>query len=106
MRVDRLVALSKRETRSLVRDPLVYVLLVAMPLILIVFLSHGYSSLVRATAHAGSHSSGADFAVPAFAIFSAFYLVGFVTISFMNEHGWSTWERLRVAPLTTSEILC
>jgi len=74
-----------------------------MPLALIAFLGEGIEQLVRSAGHRGA--DGADYAVPGFTVMFAFYMVGTLGFGFINEHGWRTWDRLRIAPASPAAIM-
>src|SRR5438093_226210 len=102
MRLSRSMSLARHEVRVLRRDPLPLVLLLAMPLAIIAFLKPALSLALFAEGHV--RATGAEQAVPGMSVTFSFFLVGFIGLVFFREHGWGTWDRLRVAA-ARSEIL-
>jgi len=103
MSTSPVVILAGKEIRTVRRDPLVYILLVAMPLALIAFLGGGIERLVETAG--GQITNGANFVVPAYTITFAFYMIGTLGFGFINEHAWGTWDRLRAAPVQATSIM-
>lgn len=104
MRSRRIVAIAAKEVRSVGRDPAVFIVMLAMPLVLILFVKNGLQPLVPSKG-AVVRTSGSDFAVPAFTLMFAFYQIGFLGFAVTNEHGWCTWARLRIAARPTEILL-
>jgi ABC-2 type transport system permease protein len=78
------------------------VLLFAIPLILVGLMRGGVQFILALTGH--PNASGAEFSVPAQAVTFVFYLPGLIGISFLREHGWSTWSRLRASGVPGLQI--
>lgn len=78
---------SLHEGRLVLGDPSPIVMLLVMPIVLILFLPD------------------ADQAVPGIATMFAFFVVGYIGFAFFREHGWRTWERLRVSSVTTPGLV-
>jgi ABC-2 type transport system permease protein len=101
--VRRSVTIAANELRILKRDPAWIVLLFVIPLILVGLMRGGVHFILALTGHPAA--SGADFSVPAQAVTFVFYLPGLIGISFLREHGWATWGRLRATGTPTAHIL-
>jgi ABC-2 type transport system permease protein len=93
----------KNELRILRRDPAWLILVFLIPLILIGLMRGGVHFILALTGHPGA--SGADFSVPAQAVTFVFYLPALIGISFLREHGWATWVRLRASGIARSQLL-
>lgn len=100
MRPSVIIALN--ELRILRRDPAWIVLLFAIPLILVGLMRGGVQFILALTGH--PNASGAEFSVPAQAVTFVFYLPGLIGISFLREHGWATWGRLRASGVPGPQI--
>lgn len=99
----RSTAIAANELRILRRDPAWIVLLFVIPLILVGLMRGGVHFILVLTGH--PNASGADFSVPAQAVTFVFYLPGLIGISFLREHGWATWSRLRASGTPRVQIL-
>ncbi len=99
----RSLAICLNELRILRHDPEWLVLIFAIPLVLVGLMRGGVHFMLVLTGHPGA--SGADFSVPAVAVTFVFYLPGLVGLSFLREHGWATWDRLRATGTPAVEIL-
>jgi ABC-2 type transport system permease protein len=99
----RSLAILKNELRILRRDPSWLILIFVIPLILVGLMRGGLQFILALSGHPGA--SGADFSVPAEAVTFVFYLPGLIGLSFLREHGWGTWDRLRASGTSSSQIL-
>lgn len=99
----RSLTIAAHELRILRRDPAWLVLLFLVPLILVGLMRGGMHFVLALTGHPAA--PGADFSVPAQAVTFVFYLPGLIGISFLREHGWSTWARLRASGTPGAFIL-
>ena len=89
---------------ALVRlDPLLWVILIATPVIVMAFEKPAFAPLLRSEGY--PFANGAEQAVPGLAVTFAFFNVTFAGIAFFREHIWSTWDRLRAQPVSSREIL-
>src|SRR5437763_7737919 len=104
MRPAHLAVIARQELRLVRRDPVVVILLVILPLMLAAVLGDGVAGLVSRSG-ATVTPVGADFVIPGYALLFGFFQVSFVAASFMNEHAWGTWSRLRASSLTAGELL-
>lgn len=93
----------KNELRILGRDPAWLILLFVIPLILVGLMRGAIRFILVLTGHPGA--SGADFTVPAQAVTFVFYLPGLIGLSFLREHGWGTFVRLRASGTSWTQIL-
>jgi ABC-2 type transport system permease protein len=91
------------ELRILRRDPAWLILVFLIPLILVGLMRGGVRFILVLTGHPGA--SGADFSVPAQAVTFVFYLPGLIGLSFLREHGWATWARLRASGTSRAQVL-
>lgn len=103
-RPSAVAAVAAHEFAIVRRERQVIIILFVMPLIMASFLAKGLQPLVR---QAEPHTAvrGADFAIPGFTLLFGFFQIGFIGNSFMFEHGWRTWLRLRISVFRSSEIL-
>lgn len=99
----RSLTVFRNELRILRRDPAWLILVFLIPLILVGLMRGGLRFILALTGHPGA--SGADFSVPAEAVTFVFYLPGLIGLSFLREHGWETWVRLRASGTSRAEIL-
>lgn len=90
------------ETRLIVTDPSPIAILLVMPAILILFLKNG---LVPPVVEGQQAANGASQAVPGIGAMFAFFLVGYTGLAFFREHGWNTWNRIRVSPIGTPGLI-
>jgi ABC-2 type transport system permease protein len=93
----------KNELRILRRDPAWLILVFLIPLVLVGLMRGGVHFILDLTGHPGA--SGADFSVPAEAVTFVFYLPALIGLSFLREHGWATWIRLRTSGTSRSQLL-
>src|SRR5579864_8110290 len=75
----------------------------AVPLILVGLLRTGIQSILILSGHPGV--SGADFSVPAQAVTFCFYLPALIGLSFLREHTWATWPRLRAGQASAADVV-
>ena len=88
----RTLLVTGNELRLLRRDPFPLFILIGMPGVLLFFVS---DALIGGPAHS----------VPALASLFALLGTGSMGFSFFREHGLGTWNRLRIAPIHTIEIV-
>lgn len=99
----RSIAITRNELRILRRDPAWLILIFLVPLVLVGLLRNGVRAILVLAGH--PHVSGADFSVPAEAVTFVFYIPALVGLSFVREHGWTTWVRLRASSASIGEIV-
>lgn len=98
-----MVAIVGHNLRLAAADPGPAVAMTIMPLFMITFLQ----GMGRAALEADGRTdvSGAEQVVPGMAVLFSLFGVVYLGIAFYQEHGWGTWERLRMSPASTTEIL-
>jgi ABC-2 type transport system permease protein len=84
--------ISRLETRLMFADPFPFMLLIAMPIILLSFISKGF---VGGPAHT----------VPGLAAIFGLFGMAVVGLAFFRDHGWNTWNRLRASPAGPAQVL-
>lgn len=99
----RSLAIARHDVRVMSRDSFPAILLVVMPLVGMVFMKSAFRPTL--VAEGVRHANGAEQAVPGMAVTFGFLLVSYVGYGFFREHAWSTWERLRASPASSTEIL-
>jgi ABC-2 type transport system permease protein len=98
-----MLAVVRNDLRIMRHDYFPIVVLVAMPLVGMVFMKSAFKGTV--IGESGSGASGAQQAVPGMAVTFGFALVGYTATGFFREHSWATWDRLRASPASTLEIV-
>lgn len=86
-----------------VRDPMVHLLMVAVPLVIIPFLIPAAKAQLQVEGYL--HATGAEQVVPGFAVLFSFLSVQQIIMMFFHEYAWGTWDRLRASPATAADIL-
>lgn len=99
----RVLAIARHDAVLLLREPAALITMLITPALLMVFLKPLYRSALAERGDAGA--TGAELAVPGMTTMFAFFMVGIVTEAIFREHGWRTWDRLRVSPLRDWELL-
>jgi len=98
----RSAAVMRHELRVLRADGVSLISLVIMPLVMIAFLK----PLARlALTEDNPGANGSEFTVPAMATMFAFFLIGMIGFSFLNDRQLGTWERLRASQATGAELV-
>jgi ABC-2 type transport system permease protein len=90
--VRRVLLIARLETRLMGADPFPFLLLIAMPIVLLSFISKG---LVGGPAHT----------VPGLAAMFGLFGMAVVGLAFFRDHGWNTWSRLRASPAGPVEVM-
>ncbi len=103
MRTSRKWAIAQTSIRILAKDPAPIIVMIAMPLILAAFLKPAMAAQLQAQGFEGA--SGAEQVIPGLAVMFAFLSTQVVTMLFYREHYWGTWERLRAAGASGSDIM-
>jgi len=99
----RIAAIVENEVRLLRRDLVPVILVVAMPVAIIPFIVPGTKYVLQVAGYTAA--TGAEHAVPGLAVlFSSFTAVS-IALTFYREHGWNTWNRLRISAGSSSEII-
>jgi ABC-2 type transport system permease protein len=99
----RVAALAAHDAVLLLREPAALITLLITPALLMLFLKPLYRSVLVQAGDAGA--TGAELAVPGMTTMFAFFMVGMVAEAIFREHGWRTWDRLRVSPVRDWELL-
>jgi ABC-2 type transport system permease protein len=84
--------IARLEGRLMFADPFPFLLLLAMPIVLLSFLSQG---LVGGPAHT----------VPGLAAMFGLFGMAVVGLAFFRDHGWNTWDRLRASPAGPAQVM-
>jgi ABC-2 type transport system permease protein len=98
-----LLAIAKTEFLQLRRDPFAFVILLAVPLVVVTFTVPTFRVVLRYQGEA--RATGAEQAVPGMAVMFGLVVVGTSGYVFFREHGWNTWIRLRLAVPRTASIV-
>lgn len=96
-------ALFVHELRSLARDPFPFIVLIAMPTIVMAFVRPAFRVILHGEGF--TSANGAELAVPGMAVMFSFFLVGNVGLLFFREYTWTTWERLRSTQVSLVEVV-
>lgn len=95
-------ALVRHELRQFARDPSLLVFFVGLPVALAAFLEPAFKPLiVRDVAGA----SGVEHALPGMTVLFALFVVVYAGFGVFREHGWRTWDRLRMLHASPASIL-
>jgi ABC-2 type transport system permease protein len=93
----------RQDLRLRISEPVVLVILVVLPIFLMAFFR---PIAALALNHAGGHGSeGAEQTVPGMTLTFGFFIVGVVAFGIFAEHGWGTWDRLRMLTRSPAEIV-
>jgi len=99
----RVAAIVRQELRLVARDPFPIVVLVAFPILSMLFLKPAFRYALVADGHRGAN--GSEQVVPGQAVLNAFFIVSMTSFAFFSEYGWNTWDRLRASAASSSEII-
>ena len=99
----RVLAIAAHDAVLLLREPAALITMLITPALLMIFLKPLYRSVLAQSGDAGAN--GAELAVPGMTTMFAFFMVGIVADAIFREHGWRTWDRLRVSPVRDWELL-
>jgi ABC-2 type transport system permease protein len=103
MRHKIVIAIARKDLEMLARDPVFPVLLVIMPIVVTSVIGQTLGHVLKSQGYV--HASGAEQAVPGIAAIFAIFMVGYGGQSFMREHIWATWPRLRAMAIRPAEIM-
>lgn len=103
MRPNIIVAVARKDLELLARDPVVPVLLVIMPIVVTSVIRRTLGHVLQSQGYV--HATGAEQAVPGIALMFAIFMVAYGGQSFIREHIWATWPRLRAMPIRPIEIM-
>lgn len=101
--LSRTGAIMRHEFRILFRDPSFLIVMIAMPVVVMAFMSRVFRFALVAEGYQGAN--GSEQAVPGITVMFSFFLVGSVGFVFFREHGWFTWDRLRASRARPFEIM-
>ncbi len=96
-------AVLRLDIRLLRRDPAYVIIMLVMPLLVMAFLKPASAAVLRFTGD--QNANGAEQAVPGMAVMFSHFLIGALGFSIFREHGWDTWDRLRVASGGTRDVM-
>lgn len=99
-----MAAIACNDLRLLGTDMSFLVVMTIAPLGFMAFSREAFG-LALQTSRPDLHVSGAAFVVPAGTVLFSGFMVGNIGFWTFREHGWGTWERLRVADLSTVELM-
>jgi ABC-2 type transport system permease protein len=97
------VAICRLELRIMRRDPIPYVILTLMPLVLMAFVKPDRQVVLAGEGY--HHANGAEQAVPGMIVLFAFLLVSTVPYNVFRDHDWNLWDRLRATAARPIEIV-
>ncbi len=103
MSMSRSAAIARHELRVVRSEPLYYLMMTVMPLVLMAFVKPAFAPALEHQGHL--HANGAEQAVPGMTVMFALLLMGNVGFGFLREHGWGTWERLHASWATPAEVI-
>lgn len=103
MRRSVVLAVARKDLELLARDPVVPVLLVIMPIVVTSVIKRTLGHVLESQGYV--HATGAEQAVPGIALMFAIFMVAYGGQSFVREHIWATWSRLRAMPVRPAEIM-
>lgn len=98
-----ILVLARHELRLLLGDSRSLILLFTLPLAVIAFFRPALELTLFAEGYI--HADGSAQAVPGVAATFSLFLIGYVGLSFFRDHGWGTWDRLRVVPVRRWQLL-
>lgn len=99
----RIRALVRHDLRLFLRDPVFLVLMIVMPIAVMGFLKGTFKTSLRAEGFADA--SGAEQVVPGAILMFSTFLLSNLSFSIFRDHGARTWDRVRVSPASTGQIL-
>ncbi|AUY52526.1 ABC transporter permease [Streptomyces sp. CB01881] len=99
----RVLSLLRHDATWLRREPAPLVTVLLTPCLLMLFIKPLYSGALSQLGY--GDADGAQLAVPGMTGMFSFFMTGLVTESYFREHGLHTWQRLRLSPLRTWELL-
>jgi ABC-2 type transport system permease protein len=100
----RIGAIAGQDLRILRRDPFFVIIVTAMPLLLMGFLSRAMTGAVASTGFPGANSGAAQ-VVPGMSLVFAFLAIANLGYCVYRDHGWNTWDRLRASRASTTDIM-
>lgn len=104
LRWSRIAAVARHDYRLLLTDPAFLIVFTIAPLGFMAFSERSFGAAL-AVRFPEAQLSGASFVVPGGAVLFSGFMVGNIGFWVFREHGWGTWERLRAADLTSTELM-
>ena len=99
----RILAIARHDAIAMWREPAPFITLLITPALLMLFVKPLYKTVLAQSGDTGAN--GGELAVPAMTTMFAFFMVGIASEAIFREHGWRTWDRLRISPLRDWELL-
>ena len=99
----KLSAVIRLNIRLQLTDPASTLILTAIPLIFIPFMSPAFKSMLVADGYVDA--TGVEQAVPSMAVLFSFLSVQIIINSFINERTWGTWPRLAASATPRGAVL-
>lgn len=88
------LALCRQDFRVMRRDPVPLVLFIGMPIVVLPFVISAFRPALFLAGYRGA--TGGEQALPGVALTFGFFTVSLVAFTFFREHGWGTWDRIRL----------
>lgn len=98
----RIRTIARQDLGYLLRDPVVAITLVVMPLLVTAFVGPMLGQALNSEGFEGA--SGAEQAIPGTAVMFSFLVISFLGYAVFREHGWNTWDRLRTTGCTRANV--
>ena len=99
----RALTVAAHEYRLLKQDPQSLIVLIAMPILVVVFLRGAFVAQLAEEGY--GTANGSEQLVPGMVVTFSFFLIGFLGLSFFRERYWGTWQRLRATEMRRSELV-
>jgi ABC-2 type transport system permease protein len=99
----RIFAVARLNALLQTQEPSVPVLMAVIPIVLTPFMIPGNRMTLVAEGY--MHATGAEQAVPGFAVLFSFFSVQLIVQMFFDEQQWGTWNRMRASAASMSEII-
>lgn len=99
----RTLAIARTSSQLLLNDPAPMIVTIVMPLLLAPFLIPAAKAQLQLYGYASAN--GSEQIIPGLAVMFAFLNTQLVGTIFFREHVWGTWDRLRVSPATSADIV-
>ena len=103
MSLSRILVLFRHNLRLLLGDPGPIFIFILTPLLVMAVIRPTQAISLRGQGY--PHANGSEQVVPGFIVMFAFFWVAYVGRNFVAEHGWGTWDRLRMSQAGTGDIM-
>lgn len=103
MSISRTVSVARLNLLLQAQEPSIPILMTIIPIVLTPFMVPGNRNTLLAEGY--THATGAEQAVPGFAILFSFFSVQLIVQMFFNEQHWGTWKRLRTSSVSLADII-